>query len=289
MKQEEWEAMRIGGRAAVIGIDAAWTLTQPSGIALAVLTDEGWQLRAAAASYQRFLALADEHAIGEPRPLGRMPDMRALLQAGRKLAASPIDVIAIDMPLSKSPILGRRQSDDAVSRAYGGRKSSTHSPSEQRPGIISATLRTQAEREGYALATASISPPALIEVYPHPALIELARSTERLPYKAQKIRKYWPSINTKQRKEKLLTQWLDIVDLLKTEISGVKQMLPPIEIKAGAVELKAFEDMLDAIVCCWVAICALDGRAIPYGDETSAIWIPTPLDAATNATLVLPS
>ncbi|TAW03254.1 DUF429 domain-containing protein [Rhizobium ruizarguesonis] len=277
----------MGARAAVIGIDAAWTLTQPSGVALAILNDEGWQLRVAAASYQRFLALADEHAIGEPRPLGRMPDVRALLHAGRTLAASPIDVIAIDMPLSKSRIVGRRQSDDAVSRAYGGRKSSTHSPSEQRPGIISDTLRAHAEREGYALATASISPPALIEVYPHPALIELARSTERLPYKAQKIRKYWPSINTQQRREKLVAQWRAIVDLLETEISGVKQMLPPIEIKASAVELKAFEDLLDAIVCCWVAICAIEGRAIPFGDNTSAIWIPAPPDATKNATLVL--
>ncbi|MGR9385428.1 DUF429 domain-containing protein [Rhizobium leguminosarum] len=277
----------MGTQAAVIGIDAAWTLTQPSGVALAILDDEGWQLRAATASYQRFLALADEDAVGEPRPLGRMPDVRALLLAGRKLAASPIDLVAIDMPLSKSPIVGRRQSDDAVSRAYGGRKSSTHSPSEQRPGIISDTLRAQAEREGYPLATASISPPALIEVYPHPALIELARSTERLPYKAQKIRKYWPSINTQQRREKLVAQWRVIVDLLEAEISGVRQMLPPIEIKASAVDLKAFEDILDAIVCCWVAICAIDGRAIPFGDETSAIWIPTPLDAATNATLVL--
>ncbi|MGR9134767.1 DUF429 domain-containing protein [Rhizobium leguminosarum] len=277
----------MGTQAAVIGIDAAWTLTQPSGVALAILDDEGWQLRAATASYQRFLALADEDAVGEPRPLGRMPDVRALLLAGRKLAASPIDLVAIDMPLSKSPIVGRRQSDDAVSRAYGGGKSSTHSPSEQRPGIISDTLRAQAEREGYPLATASISPPALIEVYPHPALIELARSTERLPYKAQKIRKYWPSINTQQRREKLVAQWRVIVDLLEAEISGVRQMLPPIEIKASAVDLKAFEDILDAIVCCWVAICAIDGRAIPFGDETSAIWIPTPLDAATNATLVL--
>jgi predicted RNase H-like nuclease len=64
-------------------------------------------------------------------------------------------------------------------------------------------------------------------------------------------------------------------------------MLPPIEPKASAVELKAFEDMLDAIVCCWVAICALQGRAIPFGDDTSAIWIPTPLASTTNATPAL--
>jgi hypothetical protein len=43
---------------AVLEIDAAWTLTQPSSVALAV--ERGWHLIAAVvASYQRFQALAD--------------------------------------------------------------------------------------------------------------------------------------------------------------------------------------------------------------------------------------
>ncbi|MBA8853802.1 putative RNase H-like nuclease [Ochrobactrum intermedium] len=284
---QEWNAATGGTRAAVIGIDAAWTLRQPSGVALAVLIGNEWQLRAVAPSYQRFQALADECLVCEPKPLGRTPDVSALLQAGRKLAAAPIDIVAIDMPLSNSPIVGRRRSDDAVSRAYGSRKCSTHSPSDVRPGVISDTLRTQAEGEGYALATETIFPRALIEVYPHPALVELACAAERLPYKAQKARKYWPSINAQQRRENLLLQWYEIVSLLEAKISGVGRMLPPIEPKASAVELKAFEDMLDAIVCCWVAICALQGRAIPFGDDTSAIWIPTPLASMSNATPAL--
>ena len=44
------------------------------------------------------------------------------------------------------------------------------------------------------------------------------------------------------------------------------------------MELKAYEDALDAIVCASVAICALDGRAPPFGDEASAIWIPFPME-----------
>ena len=42
---------------AVLGIDAAWTLTQPSGVAVAAELHDGWHLIAAAASYQRFQAL----------------------------------------------------------------------------------------------------------------------------------------------------------------------------------------------------------------------------------------
>jgi len=43
--------------------------------------------------------------------------------------------------------------------------------------------------------------------------------------------------------------------------------------------MKAFEDQLDAVVCARVAIEVLEGRALPYGDEVSAAWIPkrTPL------------
>ena len=29
------------------------------------------------------------------------------------------------------------------------------------------------------------------------------------------------------------------------------------------------------LICAWVAICGLEGRAAPFGDENSSIWIPT--------------
>jgi predicted RNase H-like nuclease len=51
-------------------------------------------------------------------------------------------------------------------------------------------------------------------------------------------------------------------------------MLPLPPAGAPAIALKAFEDKLDAIICAWVGICTLDGRAQPYGDAESAIWIP---------------
>jgi predicted RNase H-like nuclease len=38
--------------------------------------------------------------------------------------------------------------------------------------------------------------------------------------------------------------------------------------------LKAYEDQLDAVVCAYVAIAALEGRAESYGDDVSAIWVP---------------
>jgi hypothetical protein len=78
----------------------------------------------------------------------------------------PVDLIAIDMPLARSPIVGRRTCDDAVSRAYGGRKCGTHSPSASRPGRISEDLKNGFVRAGYPLLTDTIASKGTIEVYP---------------------------------------------------------------------------------------------------------------------------
>jgi hypothetical protein len=45
--------------------------------------------------------------------------------------------------------------------------------------------------------------------------------------------------------------------------------------KDALVGALRFEDVLDAIVCAWVAVCTLEGQEQPLGDEVSAIWIPT--------------
>ena len=44
--------------ALVLGIDAAWTAHNPSGVALVQRAAEGWQCMALAPSYDAFLALA---------------------------------------------------------------------------------------------------------------------------------------------------------------------------------------------------------------------------------------
>ena len=62
---------------------------------------------------------------------------------------------------------------------------------------------------------------------------------------------------------------------LEQEITGVRAALPLPAIVASGIDLKAFEDALDAVICAWVAISALEDWAKPYGDENSAIWVPS--------------
>ena len=261
---------------AVLGIDAAWTNTQPSGVALASNFGTGWVLRAVAPSYNHFHALARGNTP-IARPSGSEPNAPALLASATALCGSEPNLVAIDMPLSRQPITCRRASDNAVSQAYGSRHCSTHTPSSTRPGKISDDLTHGFRDAGYPLLTsAPVKPSGLVEVYPHPALVEYAQSPMRLKYKAGKGRTYWPSNTPIERRALLVQEWRLIVTVLNARLPGVEEALQLPDVTASGVDHKAFEEMLDAVVCVCVAICILEGEALPYGDDTSAIWIPRP-------------
>ncbi|NTE55397.1 DUF429 domain-containing protein [Agrobacterium tumefaciens] len=258
----------------ILGIDAAWTATQPSGVALVSSAAGNWRLIFAGSSYRHLLEHAEEGLISTARPSGSVAEAAALLAAAGKIAGAPVDLVAVDMPLSLEPITTRRVADNLVSAAYGARHCSTHTPSAIRPGKISDDLRGGFERCGYGLLTKEVGVPGLLEVYPHPALVELMRADKRLPYKQGKTRNYWPTETPANRRTKLFETWRAIVACLDEEVPGASEVLqlPPLE--APSWQLKAFEDMFDAVICAWIGICAFEGTAMPFGDDTSAIWIP---------------
>lgn len=251
----------------MLGIDAAWTATHPSGVALAVETAGGWRLVAAEASYDHFLARAAGRTSAD-RPSGGSPDIAALLDAATRLAGVAPALIAVDMPLAHHPITARRAADNQITRAYGGRKCGTHSPSATRPGPISDALTHACAAAGYPLRTTTVAAPGLIEVYPHPALIEWTDAAKRLPYKRGNTTKYLPGTPRVERLARLAQVWRGIVAALDARIAGTAALL-------GAPEpSKAAEDRLDAVICCAVAVDALAGRARAFGDDDAAIWVP---------------
>jgi predicted RNase H-like nuclease len=249
----------------VLGIDAAWTLTRPSGVALARVQDGVWRLVDVAASNGDFCANRTTHPPASAA---------ALIEACESRCGQRPAVVAVDMPLAKGPIVARREADNAVSRAYGARHCSTHTPSALRPGRISDDLTAGFKEVGYRLATERLATPALIEVYPHPALVELTGAPRRLPYKVSKIRNYWPDLAPAARRVAVIDVWAQIVTALEGQIEGVVVALPLPSATAPGRDLKAFEDQLDAVVCAWSGICALEGRARPFGDTEAAVWIP---------------
>ena len=266
---------------AVLGIDAAWTPTEPSGVALlGGGGDGGWRQVAVAPSYGSFVALARGLPVDwSARPAASRPDAAALLDAARALAGEDVGVVAVDMPLATVPVTARRRADAAVSRAFGARGASTHSPSAVRPGPLADSLRQDLGARGYPLQTAATgrgAAPALIEVYPHASLLELTGARYRLPYKVSRSLRYHPRTTVRERVRRLRGEIASLVASLRGRIDGVDLALP----RSGEIPslrvLKRYEDALDALVCAWSAACYLEGEALPYGDGTAAIWVPRP-------------
>ena len=266
----------------VLGIDAAWTAHQPSGIALVQNTATGWSCLAIAPNYEAFI----DQASGQPwdheqKATGSKPDPAALLKASKQLDGAEVSCISVDMPLATSPITSRRAADTAISSRFGTKGCAVHSPSAERPGAIADQLRADFAALGYPLHTSGReqTTPALIECYPHVALLALLKQDYRVPYKVSRSGKYWKAekLTRRERIERLLKQFQEIKDGLNKHISGIPDFIPePSEVSTLA-SLKPVEDMLDGLICAWIGIEHLEGRTVGLGDHTAAIWIPQQL------------
>jgi predicted RNase H-like nuclease len=265
--------------AGILGIDAAWTEKEPSGVALLESSPGAWRCVVVAPSYDSFLSLAERVPVDwAVKSGGAVPDAGRLVAAAEKhLGGYELAVVTVDMPLSTEPITGRREADAAISRAFGGRGAAVHSPSAERPGTISDQLSTDFAAVGFPLATGTTpagTPNRLVEVYPHPALMTLTGADYRLPYKVSRSRRYWPGSSPAERRSKLLTQFQKIASALNSEIRDIPMELPDPTSAVPVSGLKRYEDSLDALVCAWVGAKYLEGEAVAYGDHTAAIWIP---------------
>lgn len=263
----------------ILAIDAAWTATEPSGVAVVSSTDSGWHCVAVAPNYGDFLSLVGGTAVPWTggRPSGSPPNVPRLLATARTLAGSDVDLVVVDMPVATVPIAGRRVADDAVSAAFGGRGCSTHSPNLHRPGALGTRLTQDLANAGYPLATSATTigvTPATIETYPHPALLSLLGRGFRIPYKAGRSNRYWPGIPMHQRIQNLLNEFDGIDSALAQNLGPTRVPLPLAPSVTKLSHLKRFEDALDALICAWAGTCYIVGAATPYGDPTAAIWIP---------------
>jgi len=263
---------------AVIGIDAAWTDSNPSGVALCVEDPGGWRCAAVAPSYADFVAIGAGTPVNwqQAKIAGAAPTLGPLLAAARAIEPlATLQVIALDIPLSRNAIDGRRKADNDISKSFGAKACSTHSPSAARPGPISTTLRIDLQLAGFPLITSMSTPvpqvPAAIEVYPHVALLTLLHANYRIPYKVSKSGTYWPNVALKARQDRLLAEWRRIVAALAPQLSMALTI--PLTFKSAAA-MKRYEDAIDALVCAWVGIKYLNGQADAYGDATAAIWVP---------------
>jgi predicted RNase H-like nuclease len=261
----------------VLGIDAAWTETGSSGVALLQIANGKRGVLAVASSYAGFLTPDKD----EKRMPGTRPDVKALLRRAEDIAGAKVDIVAIDMPMARTQFTGRRAADDAVSREFGGAWASTHTPSAVRPGLHGERISEAFTSAGYPLATDRsqvAAGQAVVEVYPLAALVRLMDVEVRPAYKVAKMARYFrteiPPLSQNQRIDRILKTWTNILTLLGREISVLRFELPDRLRVKFATELKPYEDKLDALISALVGVYVLEGKAEPLGDDDCAIWVP---------------
>ena len=264
---------------AVLGIDAAWTEGHLSGVALVEFTGSTWRSVCVAPSYEAFLNLAGGAPVdwlAEPQT-GTYPDVKELLAAANRMTGQEVSVITVDMPLAVNGARTRRPADDQISSMFGSQGCSAHSPTVERPGLLSRCLTRQLADAGFPLATTdrtSHQRPCALEVYTHPALLSLMDRDYRVPYKVAKSKKYWPHRTVEERIWALLGEFTEIDLALGAWLGETGLPLPSPEKIEHLSCLKRYEDALDALVCAWIGITYIERQAVAYGDHEAAIWVP---------------
>ena len=159
-------------------------------------------------------------------------------------------VVAIDAPLLVPNETGRRPCESAVAREYGSRKAGPHPAN--RSLLIGRDGKIRGEELAARLGALGFGDPwagskrTLVEVYPHPTLIETFGLEERLVYKA----KTGVSVADRRRGLRRLAGLLKQLEHADPALRGPEVTVD--ETLRGAA-LKAVEDRLDARICAWVA------------------------------------
>lgn len=258
---------------AILGIDAAWTEHGSSGVAL-IFGAVGRMTVISAASYGEFNEIAAKQSRRFLNQTAKSFDARELLDSAMLLCGGRIDVVAIDMPMSRTEFSSRRNADNYISKVYGRYKASTHSPNSERPGNFGASITREFATCGFPLITrkTDVRSPALIEVYPHVALIELMKCNERRKYKVDKSLTYWKGKSATDRMSMLLAEWHEIAGALRKNLGEFELDFP--SGFSSLTSMKPFEDRLDAVISAWVGLRYFEGHAEPFGDDHAAIWVP---------------
>ena len=180
--------------------------------------------------------------------------------------------VAIDASLIITKVTGQRTCERELSSQYGRMGASCHSCNlTLYPDAASVSLSIKLDEHGFKhLGTVKWQ----IECYPHPAIIEIFGLSERLKYKKGRVAER----KAGQKKLASLISCLSSSPTLPLCLgSDIRKIIDHAHIDAlRGKALKSNEDMLDAIVCLYVAgLYAIGAGHRVFGDTTEGyIWVP---------------
>lgn len=142
---------------------------------------------------------------------------------------------------------GQRGGETALARAYGAYLAGPYSSSRSRPHFNPPRAETLAQRFGWTVDPAergSVTTPACIEVYPHPAMVGLFKLGQRVLYKKgpsrasgfKELVSHYESLAVLRLAENL--RWAELSEVVANPQPGA---------------LTRIEDEVDAILCAHLA------------------------------------
>jgi len=216
-----------------VGLDLAWHGSdKPSGLAIMTGDAQG-------------VTLVERHAVNENEEI--LDILRGLKDANI--------VLAIDAPLIISNSEGQRKCEKEISRQFGHANASAHTTNlgriKSRRSLLVDSLRDMGWSHDVAeLQEAKRDGMWMFEVYPHPAHIVLFDRKKIISYKKGTLA---------QKRAGLSELRKDIVEKLANASLPLRsnQMLLDFSAvdleKLAGPQLKAFEDIVDAVLCAYLA------------------------------------
>lgn len=188
------------------------------------------------------------------------------------LSCEQLAGVAIDASLIIKNSSGQRSCERQIGQVYGGRGASCHATNTSiYPDSLSVYLSNQLTIHGFSHL---FGKRWQIECYPHPALIEIFALPQRLRYKKGRV-------NDKRLGQKqlaILLHQLSKSNLLQFDFSKIDQAPLSASFIGGlrGKQLKINEDVLDALVCLYIAgLYASGHEGQIFGDtETGYVWTP---------------
>jgi predicted RNase H-like nuclease len=240
-----------------VGVDLAWGLRNPTGVA--VVDADGRLVQVGAAR-------DDADVLAALRPY-----VRGACRIG------------FDAPLVVTNPTGQRPAETALNRDFRRFQAGAHPANTGKPEFADGPRAARLARAlGLDLDPRSTAPRRAIEVYPHAAMVALFRLPRTLKYKAK------PGRDLDQLRSELL--------LLMDGLEGLAQAAVPLQVAAheGWVELRRqvvtarrksdlrrVEDPVDAVMCAYVAMYAerCPAGVTIYGDVASGCIVTPSLRA----------
>lgn len=243
----------------VVGIDLAWSPRNRTGIAVAVPCEDGYVVESAT------IARDDDEIVDQ---IARATGQRAAL-------------VAVDAPLRVPNEVGRRRCERELSADYAARHAGTHSSNRtlfaRYGGVRGERLAARLAGFGFVVGDGSRlekDSRCVVEVYPHPALVNLLNLSLALKYK----RKPGRSAAVRAEAWGILKAGLRRFARATPALSGLDALLQEDDAETTGLASKSYEDRIDAVVCAYIGVHALHwgtrGCRIYGSTEEGSILVP---------------